>query len=55
MSSGDLKVFVAKEFPLDQCAAAHELSEGGHVRGKIVIRAATDDVGLAGEPAGTSS
>jgi NADPH:quinone reductase-like Zn-dependent oxidoreductase len=43
LASGDLKVFVAREFPLSESAAAHELSEGGHVRGKIIVRVAPEE------------
>lgn len=35
--SGQLKVPVAKTFPLAELAAAFELSQGGHTAGKIVI------------------
>jgi NADPH:quinone reductase-like Zn-dependent oxidoreductase len=34
---GKLQVIVEKEFPLRDAAAAHELSEAGHVRGKIIL------------------
>jgi NADPH:quinone reductase-like Zn-dependent oxidoreductase len=34
---GKLLVIVEKEFPLSEAAAAHELSETGHVRGKIIL------------------
>ena len=36
-SDGKLKVFVEKEFPLSEVKLAHQLSEKGHVRGKIII------------------
>lgn len=35
---GKFKVFVDKRFPLEQAAAAHEYSETGHVRGKVVVQ-----------------
>jgi NADPH:quinone reductase-like Zn-dependent oxidoreductase len=35
--AGKLKVVVEKVFPLSEARAAHELSEAGHVRGKIVM------------------
>ncbi|HLL67290.1 MAG TPA: NADP-dependent oxidoreductase [Micromonosporaceae bacterium] len=34
---GRFRLPVAKTFPLDAAAQAHRLSEGGHVRGKLVI------------------
>jgi len=34
---GDVKVHVEKAFTLDQVAQAHDLLEGGHVRGKLVL------------------
>ena len=43
VDAGNLKttkeqqVIVEKEFPLRDAAAAHELSEAGHVRGKIIL------------------
>jgi enoyl reductase len=36
-SSGKLKVFIWKEFPLADVVAAHRESEGGHLRGKVVL------------------
>lgn len=38
MAEGKLRVFVEREFPLEEVAAAHELVEGGHCRGKVVVR-----------------
>jgi NADPH:quinone reductase-like Zn-dependent oxidoreductase len=35
---GRLRIPVASAFPLAEVAAAHELSETGHARGKIVLR-----------------
>jgi NADPH:quinone reductase-like Zn-dependent oxidoreductase len=35
--AGQLRVSIAKAFPLDQLAEAHELVAGGHVRGKVVV------------------
>lgn len=36
--AGTVKVHVAQVFPLEETAAAHELSAGRHVQGKVVIR-----------------
>jgi len=36
-ADGRLKVFVAKEFSLDDAAAAHEFVRGGHASGKVVL------------------
>jgi NADPH2:quinone reductase len=36
--AGLLEVRVAQTFPLEETAAAHELSATGHVQGKVVIR-----------------
>jgi NADPH:quinone reductase-like Zn-dependent oxidoreductase len=38
---GKLRVIVEQEFPLSEAAAAHELSEAGHVRGKIILNVAS--------------
>jgi NADPH:quinone reductase-like Zn-dependent oxidoreductase len=35
--AGQLRVPIAKAFPLEQLADAHRLVAGGHVRGKVVI------------------
>jgi NADPH:quinone reductase-like Zn-dependent oxidoreductase len=35
--AGSLKVHVDAVFPLQEVGQAHRLSEGGHVRGKIVL------------------
>lgn len=35
--AGRLKVFIWKEFPLDQVVAAHQESDGRHLRGKVVL------------------
>ena len=35
--AGQLRVPIAKAFPLDQIADAHRLVAGGHVRGKVVV------------------
>jgi len=40
IDAGFVKVHVARTFPLEEAAAAHELSATGHVQGKIVIRVA---------------
>ena len=37
VAAGDVHVEIAQRFPLAELARAHELSESGHVRGKIVI------------------
>ncbi|MEI7030546.1 NADP-dependent oxidoreductase [Streptomyces pratensis] len=36
-AAGELRVEVAQVFPLADAASAHALSEGGHVRGKLVL------------------
>ncbi|RIX26657.1 NADP-dependent oxidoreductase [Amnibacterium setariae] len=38
VDSGDLRVAVQEVFPLDRIAEAQRLVEGGHVRGKVVVR-----------------
>ena len=35
--AGQLRVPIAKAFPLEQTADAHRLLAGGHVRGKVVV------------------
>ena len=35
--AGQLRVAVAKAFPLEQTAQAYELVAAGHVRGKVVV------------------
>ena len=37
VDEGKLKVIIEKEFPLTEIQAAHELSEGGHSVGKIIV------------------
>lgn len=37
IEDGDVKVHIDQAFPLAQVADAHELLEGGHVRGKLVF------------------
>lgn len=37
VDQGKLKVFIEKEFPLAEAGLAHQLSEEGHVRGKIIL------------------
>jgi NADPH:quinone reductase-like Zn-dependent oxidoreductase len=37
VATGEVKVEIAETFPLDQVAKAHELSEAGHTRGKLVL------------------
>jgi NADPH:quinone reductase-like Zn-dependent oxidoreductase len=39
--SGDVRVEIAEAMPLADVKRAHELSEGGHVRGKLVLTLAT--------------
>ena len=36
-ADGELRVEIAQVFPLADAASAHEVSEGGHVRGKLVL------------------
>lgn len=40
IDSGDVKVYVDKVFDLDEAGAAHTSLEGGHTRGKIVLKVA---------------
>ena len=37
MAAGDLQVEIAEVLPLSEVRRAHELSESGHTRGKIVL------------------
>ena len=37
IEAGRFSLPVARTFPLDQIGAAHELSETGHVRGKLIL------------------
>jgi NADPH:quinone reductase-like Zn-dependent oxidoreductase len=37
VAGGALRVHVEQTFPLEEAARAHELSEAGHVRGKLVL------------------
>jgi NADPH:quinone reductase-like Zn-dependent oxidoreductase len=37
LANGDVRVELAEVFPLDRAQDAHELSESGHTRGKIVL------------------
>jgi NADPH:quinone reductase-like Zn-dependent oxidoreductase len=37
IEAGRFSLPVARTFPLEQIAEAHRLSEGGHVRGKLVL------------------
>jgi NADPH:quinone reductase-like Zn-dependent oxidoreductase len=37
-----VRVHVERELPLAEGADAHRLLEGGHVRGKVVLRVADD-------------
>jgi NADPH:quinone reductase-like Zn-dependent oxidoreductase len=41
VASGDVQVEIAEAMPLADVKRAHELSEGGHVRGKLVLTLAT--------------
>ena len=41
VAAGDVRVEIAKVFPLTEIQQAHELSESGHTRGKIVLTVAT--------------
>jgi NADPH:quinone reductase-like Zn-dependent oxidoreductase len=41
VASGDVRVEIAKAMPLADVKRAHELSESGHVRGKLVLTVAT--------------
>jgi NADPH:quinone reductase-like Zn-dependent oxidoreductase len=38
IGAGKLKIIIDKEFPLAQAKAAHEYSETGRARGKIILR-----------------
>lgn len=38
VQAGNLRPIIERVFPLEQIAEAHRLSEGGHVRGKIVVK-----------------
>ena len=37
VAGGELHVAIAEEIPLAEAARAHELSESGHTRGKLVL------------------
>jgi NADPH:quinone reductase-like Zn-dependent oxidoreductase len=41
VAGGDVRVEIAETMPLADVRRAHELSEGGHVRGKLVLTIAT--------------
>ena len=41
VASGDVRVEIAEAMPLIDVRRAHELSEGGHVRGKLVLTLAS--------------
>jgi NADPH:quinone reductase-like Zn-dependent oxidoreductase len=41
VASGDVRVEIAEAMSLADVKRAHELSEGGHVRGKLVLTLAT--------------
>jgi NADPH:quinone reductase-like Zn-dependent oxidoreductase len=38
LAAGEIRVEIAQALPLDEVRRAHELSEAGHTRGKIVLR-----------------
>ena len=38
IEAGKLRPVIEKVFPLEQIAEAHQLSEKGHVRGKLVVK-----------------
>jgi NADPH:quinone reductase-like Zn-dependent oxidoreductase len=38
LAAGEVRVEIAAEFPLEEIARAHAMSEAGHTRGKIVLR-----------------
>jgi NADPH:quinone reductase-like Zn-dependent oxidoreductase len=38
MDAGTVKSVVSEVFPLSEARRAHELLEGGHTRGKLVLR-----------------
>lgn len=37
VATGEVRVEIAEVFPLEQVRRAHELSESGHTRGKIIL------------------
>jgi NADPH:quinone reductase-like Zn-dependent oxidoreductase len=37
VEAGELRVELERTFPLEEAAAAHELSESGRVSGKVVL------------------
>lgn len=37
IATGDVRVEMAEVLPLDEIQRAHELSESGHTRGKIIL------------------
>jgi NADPH:quinone reductase-like Zn-dependent oxidoreductase len=41
VAGGDVRVEIAEAMPLANVKRAHELSEGGHVRGKLALTLAT--------------
>jgi hypothetical protein len=42
MKTGKLKVTIDQVLPLAEAAKAHEVSEAGHVRGKLVLQVAKE-------------
>src|SRR5205823_617773 len=41
IAAGDVRVEIAEVFPLAEIQRAHELSESGHTRGKIILAVAS--------------
>ena len=41
VAAGDVHVEIAEAIPLAEVARAHELSESGHTRGKLVLTVGT--------------
>jgi NADPH:quinone reductase-like Zn-dependent oxidoreductase len=37
VAAGDVHVEISHTFPLEEVARAHEISESGHTRGKIIL------------------
>jgi len=42
IEAGKIRTVIEKVFPLEQIAEAHQLSEQGHVRGKLVVKIASN-------------
>jgi NADPH:quinone reductase-like Zn-dependent oxidoreductase len=43
LEAGKLNPVIQDVYPLEQIAEAHNVSEAGHVRGKLVVRIAASD------------